>query len=625
MRTRSERPLRSRLSLTRLEDRTVPAVTASLANGVLTVLGDSAGNTINLGLSNGQITVSGIAQTFPAASVHGITVDGGDGDDIINVSPAIATPCVLFGGYGSDRITGGGGNDQIFGGLGDDVLDGGPGNDIIYGGAGNDTINDSAGNNTVFQGSPNLTAQNNEIEAQILALLNQQRIVNGLTPLAIDTRLNAAAQMHSQAMADMSSIVGLSNALAHVLTGTSTPAVTNRADYVGFDYRILGENIAFGYLDASSVMAGWMNSPGHKSNILFAQYTHVGIGVRNTSNGVPYYTTEFGTPLTTTGSNPPSNPPPSSSDAPAPANPSPRLIVMGAGNGGGPHVVAFNPTNGEQVYSFMAYSSSFRGGVTVAAGDVDGDGYDDLVVAAGIGGGPHVKVFNGRTGKLIREFMAYETSFTGGVYLAVADADGDGKGDIITGTGVGGGPLVKIWDGGSGQMLSAFSAYESSFRGGVTVAAGDLNSDGLAEIITGTGPGGGPLVRVFDGRTGGILRSLLAFDTSFRGGVSVAAGDIDGDGKVEIVAGIGAGATPAARIYRGDNFAIMNSFSLGSSNLAGGVRVGCVDLDGDGRADLVVAGGAGSSSAAYGYSGLSLASLRTFTAFDTFTGGVYIS
>src|SRR5262249_55367513 len=77
MRTRSSGSSYLRLALTRLEDRTVPAVTATLLNGVLSVLGDSAPNNISIGLSNGQITVSGIAETFSAGQVASITVCGG--------------------------------------------------------------------------------------------------------------------------------------------------------------------------------------------------------------------------------------------------------------------------------------------------------------------------------------------------------------------------------------------------------------------------------------------------------------------------------------------------------------------------------------------------------------------
>src|SRR5262249_10860023 len=114
MRSRHPGSLRSRLALTPLEDRTTPAVTASLVNGILTVMGDSSANLISVGLTGGQITVSGVSQTFAAANVGSLTVDGGDGNDTITVSSAITAPCTLFGGIGNDRIVGGGGNDQLF-------------------------------------------------------------------------------------------------------------------------------------------------------------------------------------------------------------------------------------------------------------------------------------------------------------------------------------------------------------------------------------------------------------------------------------------------------------------------------------------------------------------------------
>jgi hypothetical protein len=221
--------------------------------------------------------------------------------------------------------------------------------------------------------------------------------------------------------------------------------------------------------------------------------------------------------------------------------------------------------------------------------------------------------------------MAYETTFRGGVYLAVGDVNGDGKADVITGTGVGGGPLVKVWDGATGAMLSSYYAYASSFRGGVTVAAGDVNGDGRADIVTGAGQGGGPHLKVFDGRTGALLQSMMAFDQTFRGGISVAAGDVNGDGKDDIVVGTGVGGNSTIHVYDGGTFAMLQGFSMQSSNLIGGVRVATMDLDGDGKADLLVSGGRGSAAAAYGYNGQTLSNLRTFTAFDpSFLGGVYV-
>src|SRR5262249_56026384 len=103
--------------------------------------------------------------------------------------------------------------------------------------------------------------------------------------------------------------------------------------------------------------------------------------------------------------------------------------------------------------------------------------------------------------------------------------------DIITGRD-GAAPEVKVFDGRTGALISDFFAYASA--GGVRVAAGDVDGDGRAEIIAGPAPGGAPQVRVFTG-SGGLLSSFFAYDPAFLGGVYVAAGDIDGDGRADIV------------------------------------------------------------------------------------------
>src|SRR5262245_58787118 len=88
--------------------------------------------------------------------------------------------------------------------------------------------------------------------------------------------------------------------------------------------------------------------------------------------------------------------------------------------------------------------------------------------------------------------------FTGGVTVASGDVNGDGALDLICGAGPGGSPLVKVYSGASGEIIQQFNAFESTFTGGVFVAAGDVNGDGKAEVIVGAGPSGTPRVRVFD-------------------------------------------------------------------------------------------------------------------------------
>ena len=92
-------------------------------------------------------------------------------------------------------------------------------------------------------------------------------------------------------------------------------------------------------------------------------------------------------------------------------------------------------------------------------------------------------------------------AFTGGVFVAAGDVNGDGCADIVTGAGAGGGPHVRVFDGRTGTETHGFFAFAPAFTGGVRVAAGDVNGDGHAEIIIGAGPGGaarGPRVRPVD-------------------------------------------------------------------------------------------------------------------------------
>jgi hypothetical protein len=124
---------------------------------------------------------------------------------------------------------------------------------------------------------------------------------------------------------------------------------------------------------------------------------------------------------------------------------------------------------------------------------------------------------------VLREFEAYTSAFRGGVYVAAGDVNGDGFADIVTGAGAGGGPHVRVFDGVNGSELFGFYAYPVGFPGGVRVAAGDVNGDGRADVITGAGPGGGPHVRVFDGVSGAELYGLMAFDLAVRSGAFVAA------------------------------------------------------------------------------------------------------
>jgi hypothetical protein len=305
-------------------------------------------------------------------------------------------------------------------------------------------------------------------------------------------------------------------------------------------------------------------------------------------------------------------------------------LMTGAGAGGGPHVRVFDMSSALAVAAvspdFFAFGPTFEGGVRVAMGDVTGDGVPDLIVGAGPGGGPHVQAFDGQTGAVLLSFFAYHPAFRGGVFVAAGDVNGDGRTDIITGAGAGGGPHVQAFDGQTGALLLSFFAYHAGFHGGVHVAAGDLTGDGRAEIITGAGPGGTAHVRIFDGLTAADLGGFLAHHGLFGGGVYVAAGDVNGDGQTDIITGAGAGGGPHVQAFDGQTGAVLLSFFAYHPGFHGGVHVAAGDLTGDGRAEIITGAGPGGTAHVRIFDGLTAADLGGFLAYHgLFGGGVFVA
>src|SRR5690606_31777777 len=223
-------------------------------------------------------------------------------------------------------------------------------------------------------------------------------------------------------------------------------------------------------------------------------------------------------------------------------------------------------------------------GVRVAAGDVTGDGVADLFVATGPGDG-RVSVFNGATAGPIVTFAPFGNHFRGGVHMATGDIDGDGQADLLVGGGRGSG-RVRIYSSATYQQILTDFPFGIDYTGGVTVAAGDINGDGCVDVIVGQETGG--LVRVFDGAGPGILASGTPYGPGFTGGIHVAAGDVDADGNAEIITGPREGGRTVF-VINGQTMQPIAGFSpFGGGS---GVSVAAGDLNGDGAADLVVGSG----------------------------------
>lgn len=126
---------------------------------------------------------------------------------------------------------------------------------------------------------------NGDAESAVLSLVNKERATAGCGPLATNAKLSAAARAYSDTMAR-------SGVMSH--TGPDGSTMTSRVEAAGYQWSRLGENIARGQSDAAAVMKAWMNSSGHRANILNCDFREIGIGLHK-GDGGPWWTQDFGT------------------------------------------------------------------------------------------------------------------------------------------------------------------------------------------------------------------------------------------------------------------------------------------------------------------------------------------
>ncbi|MDB5311835.1 MAG: repeat protein, partial [Gemmataceae bacterium] len=318
-------------------------------------------------------------------------------------------------------------------------------------------------------------------------------------------------------------------------------------------------------------------------------------------------------------------------------------LAVGADAGGSPVVTVYNPDG--TVASTLTPFPGFTGGVRTAVGDFNGDGIPDIAVGTGPGMPAEVKVLDGKTGAVLFDRQPFGT-FTGGVFVAAGDITGSGRADLVVTPDEGGGPRVEIVEGGDFKEIADFFGIDDpNFRGGARVALGDLNGDGKADLVVSAGFGGGPRVSVYDGAAllqgqfVHLVPDFFAFEQALRNGVYVAVGDVNGDGVDDVVLGAGPGGGPRVLALSGRRLLAQGfgaaigtpiaNFFGGNPGNRGGIRVAVKNLDGDRYADVVTGSGAGGGSQVAAYPGMDLAAgsaleSRSFDAFPGFSGGVFV-
>ena len=187
-------------------------------------------------------------------------------------------------------------------------------------------------------------------------------------------------------------------------------------------------------------------------------------------------------------------------------------------------------------------------------GDINDDGVADKVVTDGA----TVSVVSGKDGSvLLKPFAPFEASYTDTLNAVFVDANGDGLSELVVSPGQGGGPVVAVYNADGTERGRFWGIDDTNFRGGVNLVTGDVNGDGRFDLVATAGQGGGPRVAVFDGKTLGanakrFVADFFAFEATQTGGAtaSVVNGLSDHGPGLEdatLIFGAGAGGGPRVR------------------------------------------------------------------------------
>ncbi len=243
-------------------------------------------------------------------------------------------------------------------------------------------------------------------------------------------------------------------------------------------------------------------------------------------------------------------------------------VATGTGPGAPAFVEVYDQSTSEMIWTVNPFENTYMGGVNLTAGDLNNDDVHEVIVTADVGGGPRVRVLDGKSGATLADFFGIEDiNFRGGARAGVGDINGDGVGDLIIAAGHGGGPRVAVFDGARlfepvapgelpVKLIDDFFAFNEDLRNGLYVAGGDVTGDNIGEVIIGSGEGGGPRVLILDGAelmAGNTLSEVsthpvanfFADAPDLRGGIRVASKDIDDDAKADLITGVGPGGAPA--------------------------------------------------------------------------------
>lgn len=262
------------------------------------------------------------------------------------------------------------------------------------------------------------------------------------------------------------------------------------------------------------------------------------------------------------------------------------------------------------------FDGEFRGGASVAAGNIRGDDREEIVVAAGPDGGPQVEIYS-NAGRRVGSFTAYPKNMKAGMNIAAGDLDGDGLAEIVVGPQNGYRPEIRIFQ--NEKLVRTFNAFEKSYEGGVRLAVIPARGEKLGQIVVASGEAREQEIRVYQWPTLDLVDIMTPGGEEFGNGHAIAAGWSDRYQKNILVVGAPSGKSPLVRVYGLDDKELLSSWMAYDRKFRGGLEIGYLN-------DIVITGPRGFGGPDVRQFTVNGQDQTMFNAFEsTFWGGVHVT
>lgn len=227
--------------------------------------------------------------------------------------------------------------------------------------------------------------------------------------------------------------------------------------------------------------------------------------------------------------------------------------------------------------------------------------------------------------ELQQKLELFADDFPGYLDFDLIDLGGDGIDEVLLGMGYQAKPTVRLLRN-DGSEINSWQPYVAGYEGRVNVASYDFDGDGLEEIVTSPGEGGGPQIRIFDGYgQPKFSNGFFVYDKGYRGGVEIAIGDVNGDGQVEIVSSLYADGKNIINFYDHSGTKVLSDIVIDAVDAFEPMKITVLDVDSDGLDDIIMGSSAGMRSTVLAYNIFGEKVLEFDAYASGFRGGVDVS